>query len=98
MEEIWQVVICQLLFSAHEAIYLHLNLPEQLKHINFGLYTLFIWLIVYLYASRIFNLKKYFFLVFWKLKTIRQEYDDVLGDFPEGILIARIEELEKKQS
>ena len=91
-ESMWQVVACQLLFSAHEAIYLHMHLPEHLDLINFGLYTLFIWLMIFIFATRFFNLKRYFFLMFWKLKTIKKEYDDVLGDFPEGILIARIEE------
>ena len=97
-ESMWQVVACQLLFSAHEAIYLHMHLPEHLDLINFGLYTLFIWLMIFIFATRFFNLKRYFFLMFWKLKTIKKEYDDVLGDFPEGILIALIEEIEQKRS
>ena len=52
---------------------------------------------IYIFARRFFNLKKYFFLMFWKLKTITNEYDDMLFDLPEGILIAKIEEIDPHQ-
>lgn len=91
-ERLWQLFVCQLIFSAHEAWYLAFIIPDQFVPLNFGMYSIFTWFVLYLYSSRHLYLKRSFFLLYWKLKAITIEQHNILNHFPEGILIAQIVE------